>query len=384
MAKREVYLDYQSTTPCDPRVSEVILSTLASTPGNSSSQHQFGSRARRAISLASEQVAELLGALPEELVFTSGATESNNMAILGLCRRPPARRAKIVTTAVEHSSVLEPCRAAQALGYKVEICPVKRDGSVDIAALASLVDSDTLLLSVQLVSNELGTIQPLREIVDIARSAGCLTHTDASQAIGRVPIDVVDLGCDLLSISGHKFYGPKGIGCLYVASSGAMNLLEPLLYGGGHQKSLRPGTLDPAYIAGMGVASELAAQDLATEPTRLSGLRDRLENLITSGLEGVRRNGAIASRVPSASSLTLADVDADALCANLPDVAISAGSACSSRTPQPSHVLRAIGIPDSLAYQTVRLSVGRMTTAADIEYASKRIVDVAQQIRSSG
>ena len=382
MRDSEIYLDYQATTPCDPEVVQAMLPFLTGEFANSSSPHQAGKRARRAIAEARENLAFLIGALPSEIVFTSGATESNNLAILGVAAGSGIDRNTIITTAIEHKSVLAPCEWLNSNEYKVILCPIHRDGTVDLAALADLLTEETLLVSIQVANNEIGTIQPLRQISQLAHRVGALVHTDAAQAVGRISTDVVDVGCDLMSISGHKFYGPKGVGALFINPKTAGYKVKPITFGGGQESGLRPGTLNTSSIVGLGKAADLARIGLGAEYERNRVLRDRLEGYLVSHIPGSFVNGAINSRAPHATSITIPGVDADALCANLPHIAISPSSACTVGTPEPSHVLRAIGMSDELAYQTMRLSVGRFTTCSEIDKTSWDIVSVAESIHA--
>jgi cysteine desulfurase len=382
MKESEIYLDYQATTPCDPEVVQAMLPFLTGEFANSSSPHQAGNRARRAIAEARENLAVLIGALPSEIVFTSGATESNNLAILGVAAGSGTVRNTIITTAIEHKSVLAPCEWLNSNEYKVILCPIHQDGTVDLAALADLLTEETLLVSIQVVNNEIPTIQPLRQISQLAHRVGALVHTDAAQAVGRIPTDVLDLGCDLMSISGHKFYGPKGIGALFVNPETADCSVKPITFGGGQEGGLRPGTLNTASIVGLGMAAYLASEGLDTEHERSRALRDKLEGYLLSGIPGSFMNGALNSRAPHATSITIPGVDADALCANLPHIAISSASACTVGTPEPSHVLRAIGHSDDLAYQTVRLALGRFSTESEVEASAHQIVVACSMLRA--
>lgn len=379
----EIYLDYQSTTPCDPRAVAAMLPYLTSEFGNPSSHHRIGQRARRAIGDARDEVASLVGALPSEIIFTSGATESNNLAILGVAQNAPPGRRGIVSIPVEHKSIVEPCRWLSNRDFKVVWCPVLRDGTVDLPALAGLLSEETLLVSIQLANNEIGTMQPIREIAQLTRSVGGLLHTDASQAAGRVRVDVIDMDCDLMSLSAHKMYGPKGIGALFVCSETAGGMISPITFGGGQESGFRPGTQNTAGIVGFGAAARIARDELHGERDRLSGLRDQLESALLEALPNSWVNGAVCSRLPHATSLTIPGIDADALCSNLPDVLISHSSACSSGAPEPSHVLRAIGLSSESAYQTIRLSVGRYTTEGDVSLAARRIVSTARELLAS-
>jgi cysteine desulfurase len=380
MNNSEIYLDYQSTTPCDPRVVAEMLPYLTAEFGNPSSHHRIGQRARLAIRDGRDQVASLIGALPSEIIFTSGATESNNLAILGVALNAPNSRRTIISLPIEHKSVIGPLGWLSGRDYKVIWCPVLRDGTVDLAALAGLLSHETLLVSIQLANNEIGTVQPIREIAQLTRSVGALLHTDASQALGRISVDVVDLDCDLMSLSAHKMYGPKGIGALFVCSETAEEKVSPVSFGGGQEKALRPGTQNTAGIVGFGAAATIAQRELETERERLSGLRDQIESELLQALPNSWVNGAVSCRLPHATSITSPGISADALCSNLPDVLISHSSACNSSAPEPSHVLKAIGLPSENAYQTFRLSVGRFTSVDDVNRAIDRISRKAKEL----
>ncbi|MDI3340916.1 MAG: cysteine desulfurase family protein [Sphaerobacter sp.] len=367
-----IYFDYHATTPCDPRVVEAMLPYFTQEFGNpSSGLHRLGRRAARAVETAREQVAALIGATPEEIVFTSGATESNNLVIHGLAHQRSERR-RIVTTAIEHKAVLEPCRALEAQGFDVVILPVGHDGTVNLPAAEEAITDDTLLVSVQLASNEIGTIQPLRAIAELARQRGALVHTDAAQAVGKIRVDIDALGVDFLSISGHKLYGPKGIGALFVRS-GLRRRLVPLVQGGGHEGGLRPGTLNVPGIVGLGEACAVCAVEMHDEAMRVASLRDQLETRLSAAIPGLQINGNLGNRLPGNSSLTFPAVEADALIAHLPGFALSTGSACTSGAVEPSHVLTAIGLSREAADATIRIGLGRFTTSEEIDAAARVI-----------
>ena len=352
---------------------------------NPSSSHQAGRRAARYIDEAREHVAEAIGVLPEEIVFTGGATESNNLAIMGIAAAAEERgdpRRRIVTLGIEHPSVLEPCRHLAKHGFKLAISPVQRDGMVDLDALEATLGDDTLLFSIQAANNEIGTVQPLAAAVHLAHDRGVLIHSDATQAFGKIPFDVEALGLDFASFNAHKCYGPKGVGALWVCGGPARAPIAPLYFGGGHERGLRPGTSNTAAIAGFGEAARLAAERVPGDTPRLAALRDRFEALLRDRTEGmVTVNGALHSRLPGASSLTFDGIDADALIARLPDLDLSAASACHSGTPEPSYVLRAIGLSDEQAYATLRIALGRTTTPADVEYATRGISEAIRALR---
>ena len=383
-APTRVYLDHGASTPCDPAVAALMERVARHEFANPSSSHRAGQRAAHYIETAREQVATAIGALPEEIVFTSGATESNNLAILGVAAAAEERgesRRRIVTLGIEHPSVLGPCRHLAKREFACTIAPVRRDGSVELDSLEAVLGDDTLLLSIQAANNEIGTIQPLAAAARLAHERGALVHSDAAQTLGKIPFDVETLGLDFASFSAHKCYGPKGIGALWVCGGPAHAPIAPLYFGGGHERGLRPGTSNTTAIAGFGEAARLAAERLAVDVQRLAALRDHFETLIQDRTENVTLNGAPDSRLPGACSLTFDGVDADALIARLPDLDLSAASACHSGTPEPSHVLRAIGLSDERAYATLRVAVGHTTTRTDVEYAAHRIGEGVQALR---
>ena len=347
-----------------------------------SSVHLAGRKAANAAETARKRVARAIRAEPGEIIFTGGATESNNLAILGLTRTGLVGRKRVLASAIEHKSVLAPCQSLTKDAFDFDVVPVDRDGLLDLGALADLVDDKTLLVCVQAVNNEIGTIQPVLEVVQIAHAAGALVHCDAAQALGRIPIDVGDWGVDLLSLSGHKCYGPKGIGALYVRGGARNAPIEPLLLGGGQEFRLRPGTLNLPGIVGLGLAAQIAASEHDLETRRLSSLRDWFERQILDALPSAYRNGSSVRRVAGSTSLTFPGVDAEALIANLPHVQLSTGSACSSGAPETSHVLTAIGLDRTAAAQTVRIGFGRFTMSDQTRHAARELVAAVQHVRS--
>ena len=358
-----IYLDYNATTPCDPRVVEKMSPFFTEWYGNpANGLHIQGRRSARAVADARDQIAALIVARSGEIFFTAGATESNNLAILGLARaaRRSTRR-RIVTTAAEHKAVLLPCKKLADDGFEVVILPVDRNGRVDVEAARGAIDTGTLLVSVQAANNEIGTIQPVAEIAALAHEMGAFVHCDAAQAVGKIPVNVDDLGVDLLSVSAHKLYGPKGIGCLYVRGGTRAIALEPLAYGGGQENGLRSGTTNVPGAVGFGEACAIAQAELTDEMARLTALRDTLETALLAEIDGLRINARDADRLPNTSSLTFPGVDADALLLNMPKVMLGTGSACTSGAVEPSHVLTAIGLNRTESSSTIRLSLGRFT-----------------------
>ncbi len=376
-----VYLDYHASTPCDPRVVEAMLPYFADTCANpASSIHMDGRKAAQAVETARQQVAASIGAEPHDIVFTSGATESNNLAILGSARASSCGRMRILAGAIEHKSVLAPCRSLRHQGFDVEIIPVARDGQIDLHALTDMLDKRTFLVSVQAVNNEIGTIQPMSEICELVHAYGALLHCDAAQALGRIAITVGSSGVDLLSLSGHKCYGPKGIGALYVRGGVRNAPLESLVYGGGQEYNVRSGTLNVPGIVGLGAAAELAEGERRSDSCRIEQLRDCFEHQVISAIPTAHRNGAVGARVAGNSSLTLPGIEVEALVARLGDVLCSTGAACALGAPEPSHVLTAIGLTRADAYSTLRIGFGRFSTQDDTSYAALGLVRTVEAI----
>jgi len=373
-----IYLDYNATTPIDPEVAEAMLPFLTSHFGNPSSSHSYGVRTKRAVETARAQVAALLGCGTDEVVFTSGGTESNNLAIKGaaLARRAAGRT--VITSAVEHPAVVEPCRWLEREGFEVRVLPVDGRGLVDPAALEAAIDDRTTLVTVMHANNEVGTLQPIAALAEIAHRHGAWLHTDAAQSVGKVPVEVDALGADLLSVAGHKVYAAKGVGALFIRRGVE---LERLLHGADHERGWRPGTENVLEVVGLGAACALAGRDLDAEGLRLSALRDRLHAALSAGLgdDAVRLNGHPERRLPNTLSLSLSGVEASTLLAEVGDrVAASAGAACHTDHVSVSAVLDAMGVPLEWARGAVRLSVGRMTTASEIDEAARVLVEAVR------
>jgi cysteine desulfurase len=370
---RPVYLDNQATTRCDPRVLAAMLPWFTEEYGNAhSAEHAMGATAEAAVAAARAQVAALLGADPREIVFTSGATESNNIAIKGAAQHARAMgdpRRRIVTVATEHSCVLESVLATAAEGFEPVVLPVRPDGLLDPAVLEAALAVPTLLVSVMAVNNETGVIQNLPAIAALAKRAGALLHTDAAQAVGKVPVDLAGWQVDLASVSGHKLYGPKGVGALFVRRRPRVRL-SPLFSGGGQERGLRSGTLPTPLIVGLGEACRLAGAEMADEAARLAALRAALLDRLRAAVPGLAVNGSLAARIPGNLNLTFPGATAQALMAAAPDLCVSTGSACSSAELAPSHVLRAMGLGHDAAARSLRIGIGRFTSAADIDYAA--------------
>jgi cysteine desulfurase len=377
-----IYLDHNATTPVAPAVLEAMLSYFSREFGNASSIHGFGQRARAAVETAREQVAALIGARAQEIVFTSGGTESDNHAIFGVARAAIGERESVhvITTAIEHEAVLNTCQELAKQGVAVTYLGVSRDGLIDLNELRRAFRPETVLITIMHANNELGTVQPLAGIGQIAQECDIYFHTDAVQSAGKIPVDVNSCGIDLLSLSGHKICGPKGIGALYIKGG---TRLRQLLYGGHHQRGLRPGTENVAGIVGLGQAGELARVALAEEATRISALRDRLEQGLLSRIPDAQANGAGAPRTPNTSNITFSGIEGEALviALDLKGLACSTGAACSSGAVEPSHVLTAIGLQASEARASVRFSLGRNTTAAEIDAALEIVPVAVAQLR---
>ncbi len=376
-----VYLDFQATTPTDPRAVEAMLPYFSERFGNPhSAQHAMGRAAEEAIDAARAKLAALLSAEPREIVFTSGATESNNVAIKGVAAFFRGRKSHIVTCVTEHKCLLESCRHVQAGGVRVTYLPVGRDGLIDLNRLREAIDEETMLVSIMAVNNEIGVIQPVAEIGAICRDRGVYFHTDAAQAVGKIPLDVRAMNIDLMSVSGHKMYGPKGIGALYVRRRPRVRL-EALMSGGGQERGLRSGTLPTPLCVGFGEAGAIAEAEMEEEAARLSGLRRRLMQALTARLDDVYLNGDDERRIPGNLNLAFAGVDAEALMASLPDLCLSTGSACTSAEVEPSYVLRALGLPEDLARASLRIGLGRFTSEAEVDFAAARIAEAVERLR---
>jgi cysteine desulfurase len=372
LPNRPIYLDNQATTPCDPRVVAAMLPWFTERFGNPhSAEHALGREAEAAVETARGEIAALIGAEPREIVLTSGATESNNIAIKGAARhalRMGGTRRRVITLATEHKCVLESVADLAAEGFEPVVLPVDADGLLDPADLRAALAVPTLLVSVMGVNNETGVIQDLPAIAAIAREAGALFHTDAAQAAGKIPLDVAAMGIDLLSLSGHKIYGPKGVGALYVRRRPRVRL-APLFSGGGQERGLRSGTLPTPLVVGLGEAARLAAAEMAEDEARIAALRERLLAGLLDAIPGLRINGSLARRVAGNLNLTFPHATATAMMAAMPDLCVSTGSACSSAEIEPSYVLRALGLSADAASRTLRIGVGRFTSRAEIDFA---------------
>lgn len=384
-AKDSIYMDYQATTPADPRVVEAMQPYWSTMYGNPhSADHAFGWSADAAVETARGYIAALIGADPDEIIFTSGATEANNLAVLGIARASPPARRRIVVSAIEHKCVLAAARAAVDEGFEVITVPVSADGIVDPRAVASVVDERVALVSVMAVNNEIGTVQPLSEIAALCAAAGAIFHTDAAQALNALPIDVTTLGADLMSLSAHKAYGPKGMGALFVRRSLHVRP-KPIIHGGGQEGGLRSGTLPTPLCAGFGEACRILADERDGDTKRIRMLRDRFLAELLKTVPGLTVNGDQASRHPGNLNLLFPAIDASLLLQNLhPNVAASTGSACTSGQPEPSHVLRAIGLSSKEAHASIRFSIGRFTTEQDVDEAARHVGEACKSLMAAG
>jgi cysteine desulfurase len=378
-----VYLDNHATTMTDPRVVEAMLPYFTEVYGNAASvSHRFGWDAAAAVDRAREQVASAIGAEPREIIFTSGATESNNLAIKGLAQAASRRGKQLVTASSEHKAVLDPMRRLARQGWEITTVHCDEQGLVSAEAVARALTEQTVLVSVMAANNEVGTINPIDEIGRLCHERGIVFHTDAAQAVGKIPLDVRASGIDLLSLSAHKIYGPKGIGALFVRRRDPQVRLEPQIDGGGHERGFRSGTIAVPLVVGLGTAIELATRELEAESRRNFELRERLHERIAGRLPGIKLNGHSTLRLPGNLNLSFPEIDGEALMMAMRDVAVSSGSACSAANPEPSHVLLAMGLSDDLARSSLRFGVGRFTTVEEIDFAADAVVTAVETLRS--
>jgi cysteine desulfurase len=381
--KLPIYMDNHATTPVDPRVTEIILPYYTNRFGNpASSNHVFGWEAAAAVDEARSQIARLIqAASPGEIVFTSGGTESDNLAIKGVAEFYRNKGEHIITCATEHKAVLDTCKSLERKGFRVSYLPVDRRGGVDLERLDSAIGDRTLLITIMAANNEVGTIHPIAEVGRIAKKHGVLFHCDAVQAVGKIPLNVESMGIDLLSLSAHKLYGPKGVGALYVRARNPRVRLQPIIDGGGHEKGMRSGTLNVPGIMGLGMACELAAKEMLPESARLTRLREQLKEGIFSQLEEVYLNGHPSDRLPGNLNVSFARVEGESLLMGLKEIAVSTGSACTSTNLEPSHVLRALGVSPHLAHASLRFGLGRFNTEEEVEYTAGRVVEEVTRLR---
>lgn len=381
MDSRPIYLDYQSTTPCDPRVLEAMIPYFTEEFGNPHSRsHVYGWRAEEAVETARANIAAILNADPREVIFTSGATESNNLALKGIAHFYRAQKDHLVTCATEHKCVLDSCRYLEQEGFKITYLPVQTNGIIDLNSLKDAITDRTSLVSIMAVNNEIGVIQPLAEIGKICREKGVFFHTDAAQAVGKIPLDVEAMNIDLLSLSSHKIYGPKGVGALYVRRKPRVRLVS-LIDGGGQERGMRSGTLSTPLCVGLGKACEIAALEMGEENKILRALRDRFYQKILAELEEVYINGDFDQRIPGNLNLSFAHVEGEGLIMGIKDLAVSSGSACTSASLEPSYVLRALGVEVEMAHTSLRIGFGRFTTEEEVDLAAKKIITEVQRLR---
>jgi cysteine desulfurase len=380
--KTPIYLDYSATTPCDPRVVQRMLPFFTDTFGNAASRsHAFGWTAEAAVEEARVQVAQLIGAQPKEILWTSGSTEANNLAIKGTAAMYREKGNHLITAITEHKAVLDPMKHLEAQGYEVTFLPVDGKGHVDLAQLEAAITERTILVSLMAANNEIGTVHPIERIGALCKRKGTLFHCDATQAAGRMPLDVEAQHVDLLSLSAHKMYGPKGVGCLYVRRKNPRVRLTAQMDGGGHERGMRSGTLNVTGIVGMGEAARLAREEMATEIPKLRALRDRLEQRVFAALPDAVRNGDPDARLPHLANLSFPYVEGESLIMGIKEIAVSSGSACTSASLEPSYVLKGLGLGDELAHSSIRFSLGRFTTQQDVDFAADRVIAEVKRLR---
>src|SRR6266576_699918 len=380
--KLPIYMDYHATTPADPRVVEAMLPYFTEHFGNAASRnHPFGWQAEEAVEKARKQIAELIGATAKEIVFTSGATESDNLAIKGVAGMYREKGNHIITAVTEHKAVIDTCKHLEKEGYRVTYLPVQKDGRISLDELKAAISDKTILITIMAANNEIGVIQPIAGIGAIAKEKGILFHTDAVQMAGKVPFNVNDLKVDMASLSAHKMYGPKGVGALFVRRRNPRVLLSPQIDGGGHERGMRSGTLNVPGIVGFGKAAELCKQEMAADTARLLALRERLNKRLHDGLDEIYINGSTAHRLPHNLNISFAYVEGESLLMGINDVAVSSGSACTSASLEPSYVLKSLGAGDDLAHSSIRFGLGRWTTNEEVDYVVEKLTRVVTRLR---
>jgi len=380
--KLPIYMDHHATTPVDPRVLEAMLPYFTNQFGNAASRnHSFGWTAEEGVENARAQIATLIGANPKEIIFTSGATESDNLAIKGVAWMYREKGNHIITQVTEHKAVLDTCKRLEKEGYEVTYLPVQKDGRIDLDDLRRAITPKTILVSIMYANNEIGVIQPIAEIGKIAKEKGIFFHVDGVQAVGKIPVDVNKDGIDLMAISAHKFYGPKGVGALYVRRKNPRVQLAATIDGGGHERGMRSGTLNVPGIVGFGKACEIAQKEMPEESERLRRLRDRLKDGIFAKLDEVFVNGSLIHRLPHNLNVSFAYVEGESLLMGINDIAVSSGSACTSATLEPSYVLKALGVGEDLAHTSIRFGLGRFNTEEEVDYTTERVVEVVNRLR---
>ena len=380
--KLPIYMDYHATTPVDPRVLETMLPYFTQDFGNSASRnHVFGWTAEKAVGNARRQVADLIGANPKEIIFTGGATESNNLAIKGVAEMYREKGNHVITCVIEHEAVIDTCKKLEQQGARVTYLPVQKDGRIDLDDLRAAITDKTILITIMTANNEIGVLQPVAEIGVIAKEKGILFHTDAVQAAGKVPFDVNQVKADLVSISAHKMYGPKGVGALYMRRRNPRVLLAEQISGGGHERGMRAGTLNVPGIVGLGKAAAICMAEMATDAARLIALRERLNERLHQNLDEIYVNGSMEHRLPHNLNISFAYVEGESLLMGINDVAVSSGSACASASLEPSYVLKALGAGDDLARSSIRFGLGRWTTDEEVDYVVDKLTNVVRRLR---
>ncbi len=377
-----IYMDNHATTPLDPRVLEAMMPYLTDKFGNAASRnHSFGWEAEEAAEKGRKQIADLIGATPKEIVFTSGATESDNIALKGAAEMYAEKGNHIITTTIEHKAILDSASWLEQRNIEVTYLPVSPDGLIDLEQLERAMTDRTILVSVMAANNEIGTVQPIREIGALTRKRGILFHTDAVQAAGKIRLDVDEMQIDIMSLSGHKIYGPKGIGALYVRRRNPRVRLTPVVHGGGHERGMRSGTLNVPGIVGFGKACEICAGEMESENARLRALRDRLKERIMGQLDEVYVNGSMEHRLPNNLNISFAYVEGESLMMGMKDIAVSSGSACTSASLEPSYVLKALGVGEELAHSSIRFGLGRFNTEEEVDYVAAKVVENVKRLR---
>ena len=380
--KLPIYMDYHATTPVDPRVLKAMLPYFTEDFGNAASRnHPFGWKAEEAVDRARKQLASLIGATAKEIIFTSGATESNNLAIKGVAEMYREKGNHIITCVTEHKAVIDTCKRLEKLGSRVTYLPVQKDGRINLDELQAAITDKTILISIMAANNEIGVLQPTAEIGAIAKEKGILFHTDAVQAVGKVPFDVAALKADLVSISAHKMYGPKGVGALYVRRRNPRVLLAEQINGGGHERGMRSGTLNVPGIVGLGEAAAICQADMVSDTERIRTMRDRLNRELHANLDELYINGSMEHRLPHNLNISFAYVEGESLLMGINDVAVSSGSACTSASLEPSYVLKALGAGDDLAHSSIRFGLGRWSTDEEVDYVVEKLTSVVRRLR---
>jgi cysteine desulfurase len=380
--KLPIYMDNHATTPMDPRVLEEMLPYFMEKFGNAASRnHSFGWVAEEGVETARERIAKLVGATTKEIIFTSGATESDNLAIKGVAEMYREKGNHIITAVTEHKAVLDTCKRLEKYGYRVTYLPVQKDGLIDLDDLKRAMDDKTILVTIMYANNEIGVLQPVAEIGKLCRERGVIFHTDATQAVGKVPVDVIKQNIDLASISGHKMYGPKGVGALYVRRKNPRVQISAIIDGGGHERGMRSGTLNVPGIVGLGKACAIAQEEMPQESCRLAGLRNRLRDRIMNRLDEAYINGSTEHRLPGNLNISFAYVEGESLLMGINDIAVSSGSACTSATLEPSYVLKALGTGDDLAHSSIRFGIGRFNTEPEVDYVADRVIETVERLR---